>query len=86
MGEMGRGTMSTTMLMGRVDILTGTLGKARGGASGGYVSARKEIVEPSPRARARNLFSNTVAPAIRQAASLKLLILSRKTKSSGRLF
>ncbi len=64
MGEHGRGTPELMGVEGRVDILTGTFGKALGGASGGYVSAHKEIVEML-RQRARPyLFSNTVAPAV----------------------
>jgi glycine C-acetyltransferase len=73
-GAHGRGTHEYHGVMGRIDILTGTLGKALGGASGGYVSARKEIVEML-RQRARPyLFSNSVAPPI-AAASLKVLEL-----------
>jgi glycine C-acetyltransferase len=73
-GAHGRGTHEYHGVMGRIDILTGTLGKALGGASGGYVSARKEIVEML-RQRARPyLFSNSVAPPI-AAASLKVLDL-----------
>ncbi|PKQ17550.1 MAG: glycine C-acetyltransferase [Actinobacteria bacterium HGW-Actinobacteria-8] len=64
MGEHGRGTPELLGVEGRVDIYTGTFGKALGGASGGYVSAHKEIVEML-RQRARPyLFSNTVAPAV----------------------
>jgi glycine C-acetyltransferase len=64
MGEHGRGTPELMGVEGRVDIYTGTFGKALGGASGGYVSAHKEIVEML-RQRARPyLFSNTVAPAV----------------------
>lgn len=73
-GAAGRGTHEHHGVMGRVDIITGTLGKALGGASGGYVSARREIVEML-RQRARPyLFSNSVAPPI-AAASLKVLDL-----------
>jgi len=64
MGEHGRGTPELMGVEGRVDIYTGTFGKALGGASGGYVSAHKEIVQML-RQRARPyLFSNTVAPAV----------------------
>ncbi len=71
-GEKGRGTHEHAGVMGRVDIITGTLGKALGGASGGYVAARKPIVEWL-RQRARPyLFSNSVAPVI-VATSLKVL-------------
>ena len=73
-GENGRGTPEHCRVEGRVDILTGTLGKALGGAAGGYVSARREIVEWL-RQRARPyLFSNTLAPVIAQT-SLKALDL-----------
>ncbi|MFM1941127.1 MAG: hypothetical protein RI897_109 [Verrucomicrobiota bacterium] len=74
MGEGGRGTPEYCGVGGRVDILTGTLGKALGGASGGYVSASGRVVEML-RQRARPyLFSNTLAPAI-AGASLKVLEL-----------
>ena len=79
MGENGRGTHEHHKVMGRVDILTGTLGKALGGASGGYVSARKEIVELLRQRSRPYLFSNTVAPSI-VAASLKVLDLISRTK------
>jgi glycine C-acetyltransferase len=74
MGESGRGTHEHHKVMGRVDILTGTLGKALGGASGGYVSARREIVDLLRQRSRPYLFSNTVAPAI-VGASLKVLDL-----------
>jgi glycine C-acetyltransferase len=70
LGESGRGTHEHCGVMGRVDILTGTLGKALGGASGGYTSGRKEIVGLLRQRSRPYLFSNTVAPAI-VAASLK---------------
>ena len=79
MGENGRGTHEHHRVMGRVDILTGTLGKALGGASGGYVSARKEIVDLLRQRSRPYLFSNTVAPAI-VGASLKVLDLIKTTK------
>jgi glycine C-acetyltransferase len=73
-GEGGRGTHELHGVMGRVDILTGTLGKAMGGASGGYVAARSEVVDLL-RQRARPyLFSNSLAPPI-TAASLRALDL-----------
>ena len=70
MGEHGRGTPEHCGVMGRVDILTGTFGKALGGASGGYTAARKEIVDLLRQRSRPYLFSNTVAPAI-CAAPLK---------------
>ena len=79
MGENGRGTHEHHRVMGRVDILTGTLGKALGGASGGYISARREIVELLRQRSRPYLFSNTVAPAI-VGASLKVLDLVKRTK------
>ncbi len=72
MGEHGRGTHEYCGTMGRVDIITGTLGKALGGASGGYTAARREIVELLRQRSRPYLFSNTVAPAI-CAAALKTL-------------
>jgi glycine C-acetyltransferase len=74
MGRTGRGTHEHHHVMDRVDILTGTLGKALGGASGGYVSGRKEIVELLRQRSRPYLFSNTLAPAI-AGASLKVLEL-----------
>ena len=74
LGEHGRGTHEYCGVMGRVDIITGTLGKALGGASGGYTAAKKEIVDLLRQRSRPYLFSNTVAPAI-CAASLKVLDL-----------
>jgi glycine C-acetyltransferase len=74
MGEHGRGTPELCGVEGRVDIITGTLGKALGGASGGYTSSRKEIVELLRQRSRPYLFSNSVAPPI-VAASLKVLEL-----------
>jgi glycine C-acetyltransferase len=73
-GEHGRGTPEYCGVEGRVDIVTGTLGKALGGASGGYTSGRKEIVELLRQRSRPYLFSNSVAPPI-VAASLKVLDL-----------
>jgi glycine C-acetyltransferase len=77
MGENGRGTHEHCGVMGRVDIITGTLGKALGGASGGYTSGRKEIVEWLRQRSRPYLFSNTLAPVI-AATSLKVLDLVEK--------
>ncbi len=74
MGAHGRGTPEHCGVMGRVDILTGTFGKALGGASGGYTAARQEIVDLLRQRSRPYLFSNTVAPAI-CAATLKTLEL-----------
>src|SRR5947208_13095325 len=71
-GEKGRGTHEACGVMGRVDILTGTLGKALGGASGGDVSARREIIGWLRQRSRPYLFSNTLAPAI-AAASIEVL-------------
>jgi glycine C-acetyltransferase len=79
MGERGRGTHEHCGVMGRVDVITGTLGKALGGASGGYTSGRKEIIELLRQRSRPYLFSNTLAPAI-AGASLKVLeLLSEST-------
>ena len=80
-GERGRGTHEHHGVMGRVDLLTGTLGKAMGGASGGYVSGRGEIVEILRQRSRPYLFSNSVAPPIVAAALATLDIL----ESSGDL-
>ncbi|MCU1257617.1 MAG: kbl [Bryobacterales bacterium] len=74
MGENGRGTHEYHHVMGRVDIITGTLGKALGGASSGYTSGRREIVDVLRQRSRPYLFSNSVAPPI-VAASLKVLDL-----------
>ncbi len=85
MGEKGRGTHEYRGVAGRIDIITGTMGKALGGASGGYTSGRKEIVEMLRQRSRPYLFSNTVAPAI-VAASIKAIeILSRSTELRDRL-
>ncbi len=73
-GQKGKGTPEHCGVLGRVDILTGTLGKALGGASGGYTSGRKEIVEWLRQRSRPYLFSNTLAPVI-ASASLKVLDL-----------
>ncbi len=84
-GAHGRGTHEHCGVMGRVDIITGTFGKALGGASGGYTSARKEIVELLRQRSRPYLFSNTMAPSI-AAASLKALeLLSSSTELRDRL-
>ena len=74
MGRQGRGTHEHHHVMGRVDIITGTMGKALGGASGGYTSGRKEIIELLRQRSRPYLFSNTLAPAI-AGATLKVLEL-----------
>lgn len=85
MGKRGRGTHEFNDVIGRVDILTGTLGKALGGASGGYTSGRKEIIELLRQRSRPYLFSNTLAPAI-AGASLKVLdLLTASTELRDRL-
>ncbi len=85
MGEHGRGTHEYCGVMGRVDIITGTLGKALGGASGGYTAAKQEIVDLLRQRSRPYLFSNTVAPAI-CAASIKVLdLLEESTALRDRL-
>ena len=79
-GENGRGTHEHHGVMGRIDAITGTLGKALGGASGGYVSGRKELIALLRQRSRPYLFSNSVAPPI-VAASLKVLEILRSAKS-----
>jgi glycine C-acetyltransferase len=74
LGKTGRGTHEYRGVMGRIDIITGTLGKALGGASGGFTSGRKEIVDLLRQRSRPYLFSNTIAPPV-VAASLKALEL-----------
>lgn len=78
MGKHGKGTHEHNNVLGRIDIITGTLGKALGGASGGYTSARKEIVDLLRQRSRPYLFSNTVAPSI-VAASMKVLDMLNST-------
>ncbi|NJD01211.1 MAG: glycine C-acetyltransferase [Ruminiclostridium sp.] len=86
MGKTGRGTHEYCNVMGRVDMITGTLGKALGGASGGYISGRREIVSLLRQRSRPYLFSNTLAPSV-AAASLKVLeLLSGSISLRDRLF
>ena len=85
MGEHGRGTPEHCGVMGRVDILTGTFGKALGGASGGYTAARKEIVDLLRQRSRPYLFSNTVAPAICAATLKTLEMLTASTELRDRV-
>jgi len=85
LGKRGRGAGEHCGVMGRIDIITGTLGKALGGASGGYTSGRKEIIELLRQRSRPYLFSNTLAPAI-VAASLKVIeMLSDSTELRDKL-
>jgi glycine C-acetyltransferase len=84
-GKTGRGTHEYRNVMDRVDIITGTLGKALGGASGGYTSGRKEIIDLLRQRSRPYLFSNTLAPAI-AGASLKVLeMLTESTEYKDKL-
>ncbi len=76
-GENGRGSHEYCQVMGRVDILTGTLGKAMGGASGGYTSAKKEVIEWLRQRSRPYLFSNSLAPAIVNASLQVLTLLAQ---------
>jgi glycine C-acetyltransferase len=85
LGKTGRGTHEYRGVMGRIDIITGTLGKALGGASGGFTSGRKEIVDLLRQRSRPYLFSNTIAPPV-VAASLKgLELLSASTELRDKL-
>lgn len=79
-GTTGKGTLEAKGVMGRVDIITGTLGKALGGAMGGYTSAKKEIIELLRQRSRPYLFSNSLAPAI-VGASIKVFELLEKDTS-----
>ena len=85
MGARARGTHEHHGVMERVDILTGTLGKALGGASGGYTSGRKEIVDLLRQRSRPYLFSNTLMPTIAGASIAALELLSRSTELRDRL-
>jgi len=85
LGKTGRGTHEYRGVMGRIDIITGTLGKALGGASGGFTSGRKEIVDLLRQRSRPYLFSNSIAPPV-VAASLKALeLLSASTELRDKL-
>jgi glycine C-acetyltransferase len=84
-GETGRGTLEKKGVMGRIDIITGTLGKALGGAMGGYTTGKKEIIEILRQRSRPYLFSNSLAPAI-VGASIKVFeMLSNDTTLRDRL-
>ncbi len=85
MGRRGRGTHEYHSVMGRVDIITGTLGKAMGGASGGYTSGRKEIIALLRQRSRPYLFSNTLAPSIAGATLKVLEMLSASTQLRDKL-
>ncbi|HLY69172.1 MAG TPA: aminotransferase class I/II-fold pyridoxal phosphate-dependent enzyme, partial [Puia sp.] len=85
LGKTGRGTHEYRGVMGRIDIITGTLGKALGGASGGFTSGRKEIIEMLRQRSRPYLFSNTVAPSIVGASIAVLDMLSQTTTLRDKL-
>jgi glycine C-acetyltransferase len=85
MGATGRGTHEHHNVMGRIDIITGTLGKALGGAMGGFTSARKEVIDMLRQKSRPYLFSNTLAPAIAGASLAVLERLSASTELRDRL-
>ncbi len=85
MGPGGRGTHEHHGVMGRVDILTGTLGKAMGGASGGYVSGPTEVVELLRQRSRPYLFSNTIAPAVVGGSLKAIELLTASTELRDRL-
>jgi len=80
LGKTGRGTHEYRGVMGRIDIITGTLGKALGGASGGFTSGRKEIIDMLRQKSRPYLFSNTLAPAITGASIAVLEMLTETTE------
>jgi glycine C-acetyltransferase len=85
MGRTGRGTPEHHGVMGRVDLITGTLGKALGGASGGYTSGRRQIIDLLRQRSRPYLFSNTLAPAIAGASIKVLELLSESTALRDKL-
>jgi glycine C-acetyltransferase len=85
LGKTGRGTHEYRGVMGRIDIITGTLGKALGGASGGFTSGKKEIIEMLRQRSRPYLFSNTVAPSIVGASIAVLDMLSETTSLRDKL-
>lgn len=85
LGKTGRGTHEYRGVMGKIDIITGTLGKALGGASGGFTSGRKEIIDMLRQKSRPYLFSNTLAPAIVGASIAVLDMLSASTHLRDKL-
>ena len=85
LGKTGRGTHEYRNVMGRIDIITGTLGKALGGASGGFTSGKKEIIEMLRQRSRPYLFSNTLAPSIVGASIAVLNMLSETTDLRDKL-
>ena len=85
LGKTGRGTHEYRNVMGRIDIITGTLGKALGGANGGFTSGRKEIIEMLRQRSRPYLFSNTLAPSITGASIAVLDMLTETTELRDKL-
>ena len=85
LGKTGRGTHEHHNVMGRIDIITGTLGKALGGAMGGFTAARKEVIDTLRQKSRPYLFSNTLAPSIAGASLAVLDRLSKSTELRDRL-
>jgi glycine C-acetyltransferase len=85
LGKTGRGTHEYRGVMGKIDIITGTLGKALGGASGGFTSGRKEVIEMLRQRSRPYLFSNTLAPSIVGASIAVMDLLSETTELRDRL-
>ncbi len=85
LGKTGRGTHEYRNVMGRIDIITGTLGKALGGASGGFTSGKKEVIEMLRQRSRPYLFSNTLAPSIVGASIAVLNLLSETTELRDKL-
>lgn len=85
LGKTGRGTHEYRGVMGRIDIITGTLGKALGGASGGFTSGRKEVIDMLRQRSRPYLFSNTVAPSIVGASIAVLDMLTQTTELRDKL-
>ncbi len=84
-GSTGRGSIEHCNVMGRVDMVTGTLGKALGGASGGYTSGKKEMIDWLRQRSRPYLFSNTLAPVIAQTSIKVLDMLEASTERRDRL-
>jgi glycine C-acetyltransferase len=85
MGKTGRGVHELKGVMGKIDIITGTLGKALGGASGGFTSGRKEVIELLRQRSRPYLFSNTLAPSITGASIAVFDLLSQTTELRDKL-
>ena len=85
MGKTGRGTHEHCGVVGRIDLISGTLGKALGGASGGYLSGKKEMIDLLRQRSRPYLFSNSLAPAIAAASIATLDLITRSTELRDRL-